>query len=170
MTTKRIIILFLSLQLIHAQTFAQSSNSNAFLDYSERPQGPADYIVKRFPNQKLISARLVSGVGRPGFYQIPENTSLLSLVSYSGGFRDTADIEEVTIWRQSTKQSLSFNLKNALEGTDVADPIVKPEDVIYIKERPKLADTVTLVAVISTTVAAILGAIAIHDRVTNYKP
>lgn len=168
---KNLWITLISLQLTFGFNFAQAqtASSSAFLEYKES-QGPADYIIKRYPNQKLMPARLVSGVSRPGFYQIPENTSLLSLVSYSGGFTQNADLEEIVIWRQASKQSFEINMKDHITDPNGVDPVVMPNDIIYIKEKPRIEDTVTLVAVISTSIAAILGAIAVHDRATNYKP
>src|SRR5687768_1585863 len=130
MILKRIIPLLLVFQLtfgLSFNAFAQSSR-NAYLEYSSETQGPADFIVKRFPNQKLMPTRLLSGVNKPGFYQVPEGTSLLTLVSYSGGFRDNADVETVTIWRQSTKESFEYNLKNTIIETAAADPVLMPED------------------------------------------
>jgi protein involved in polysaccharide export with SLBB domain len=134
--------------------------------------GPSDFIIKRFPNQKLMPTRLIGGVQKPGFYQIPENTSLLSLMSYSGGALPTSNLRSVTIWRQESKQAIELDLEKVLHDPNSVDPIVQANDVIYIPDKERLisTDTVTLILVVSTIAATILSAIAINDRFSGRYP
>ena len=156
----------LTLGNITAAQAQLSSNSNAYLEYLDKNSGPSDYTIKRFPNQKLMPTRLIGGVYKPGFYQVPENTSLLSLMSYSGGVLPNSDLSSVTIWRQQSKESLNINLDKILKDPASAETIIMPNDVIYIKEKEKLisSDTMSLFLITSTTIAIILGGLAVHDR------
>lgn len=177
MNQKRLLISIVCLQLIlgfqsTARAQLGSSSGTAFLEYMDKAQGPSDYIVKRFPNQKLVPTRLIGGVQRPGFYQIPENTSLLSLMSYSGGALPSSDIRSVTILRQEPRASIEIDVEKILKDPTTIDPIIHANDVIFVRERKPIisSDTMALILVTSTVAAIILSSIAISDRFNHPFP
>ena len=164
---KHLVRISISFVLAFAPIHSYGEGYSTFLEYlNTANQGPADYLVKRFPNQKLIPVRLIGGVTRPGFYQVPEDTSLLSLISYSGGATATADLKSVTILKDQEHRSVKVNVRDLLDNPDLPDHVVSANDVIYITEKKPLfsSDTIATLTVLSTVAALILSSYAIQDR------
>src|SRR5690242_18552677 len=90
---------------------AYAQQDSYYLRDPDRPQIPSDFTIKRFPEQKLISVRLVSGVFKPGFYSVPEDTSLLTMLAFAGGTLKDYDVNRVTIWRGDRPGSVEVDLE-----------------------------------------------------------
>jgi hypothetical protein len=165
----RALHLFISLSLVicsPARVWAQ--NTSAYLEYLDQKTS-SDYVIKRHPNQKLVPVRVIGGVNKPGFYQIPENTPLLSLLSYSGGTAPNSNLKEVTILREDQKASLSVNLKDALTNPKNADITMMSNDVVFIpEEKPFIShDTFMVIAIVSTITATLLTGLIIDERLKS---
>lgn len=165
---KHLLIIITCIQFLLSPVPAFAQVGNAFLEQFNISQGsgPADYVVKRFPNQKLIPVRLIGGVNRPGFYQIPEDTSLLTLMAYSGGASLQADVEDVTIMKPAQNVSTKFNVRDLMDSTEYKDPILTANDIVYIRDKKQWFsnNAVTTLAVVSTTLAIVLSSYLIRDR------
>jgi len=160
--------LLLGLQIVMAPlAYAKESmGQSAFLEYLESTTGPSYYTIKEFPNQKLIPVRLVGGVNRPGYYQIPENTTLLTLLSYSGGANVSSDLKNVTLWRNEKKVSEDIDVMKLMRRPNAAEPLLGANDVVFIQEKQSLfsPNTLTTITVLSSVAALVLTSLLISDR------
>ena len=147
----------------------ESMGQSAFLEYLETNQGPSYYTIKEFPNQKLVPIRLVGGVNRPGYYLVPENTSLLTLLSYSGGASTSSDLKSVTHWRNEKKVSQDINVLKLMREPNGSEPVVGANDIVFIQEKQNLfsPNTLTTITVLSSITAIILTSLVISDRLKN---
>lgn len=169
--TRAILSTLIIMHAALAPAFAAAENmgQSAFLEYLEQKSGPAYYTIKEFPNQKLIPVRLIGGVSRPGFYQVPEKTTLLTLLSYSGGATASSDLESVTMWRNEKKVSEEVNVMKLMRTTNTAEPTVNANDVVLIKEKQSLfsPNTLATLTVLSAVTAIILTSLLIEDRIKD---
>lgn len=153
----------------HLALAKESIGQSAFLEYLESSQGPSYYTIKEFPNQKLIPVRLVGGVNRPGYYQVPENTTLLTLLSYSGGAAMQADLTNVTLWKNEKKVSEDINVMKLMRDPTRTEPALAANDIVFIQEKQTLfsPNTLTTITVLSSLTAIILTSLVINDRLTG---
>src|SRR5689334_15916147 len=63
----------------------------------------SEYVMRRYPGERLIPVRIIGGVQHPGTYYLPEGTDLLTAISLSGGLAQNADPEKVR-WNQWSSQ------------------------------------------------------------------
>jgi len=103
----------------------------------------AQYLIGR-EDELLIKVNIWGFVRMPGQYLVPNNTDLVSLISYAGGPSEDAQITKVKLIRtidvtpdgksRGTDQKIYiFNIKKFLETGDIdLNPPLMPNDTILI--------------------------------------
>ena len=105
-----------------------------------------------------ITLHAIGEVQLPGSYQLASSASLLNALSIAGGPTTNADLERVTILRESEGQTtqLAINLRRVLEEEEFdLLPTLSPQDTLFIpkqRERRNLWRTLVGVAKDLTTI------------------
>jgi len=85
----------------------------------------------------LVPVNIWGFVQKPGQYMVPNNTDLISLLSYAGGPKESAKINKIRIVRDdpdSQNQIIEVNVKKYLKtGNQDIIPLLKPGDTIIVK-------------------------------------
>jgi len=88
-------------------------------------------------NELLVPINIWGFVEKPGQYMVPNNTDLISLISFAGGPTENAKISSVRIVRSDPSQGNVVFKINVKKYLDTADerlvPILKPGDTIIVK-------------------------------------
>ena len=88
-------------------------------------------------DELLVPVNIWGFVQKPGQYMVPNNTDLISLVSFAGGPSDGAKISNVRIVRSDPKLGntvFRVNVKRYIETADgTIIPTLKPGDTIIVK-------------------------------------
>ena len=88
-------------------------------------------------DELLVPVNIWGFVQRPGQYMVPNNTDLVSLLSFAGGPTEAAKISNIQIVRSnppSDNTVIKVNVKKYLETADEKlIPILKPGDTIIVK-------------------------------------
>ena len=125
-----IVLGFVFLAGVPSFSFAQQ---RALINYQNRG---AQYVIGN-QDQLLIRVNIWGFVRMPGQYLVPNQTDLVSLISYAGGPLEDAQLKKVRLIRtalgDSTEKIMIMNLKNFMEKGDVgADPMLLPNDTIIV--------------------------------------
>ena len=88
-------------------------------------------------DELLVPVNIWGFVQRPGQYMVPNNTDLISLLSFAGGPVDGAKISNVKIVRSDPnfgERVWKVNVKKYLKtGEDRLIPVLKPGDTVVVK-------------------------------------
>ncbi len=88
-------------------------------------------------DELLVPINIWGFVLKPGQYMVPNNTDLVSLLSYAGGPNESAKISNVRIVRSNTQNGnmvYNINIKKYLDTADARlIPTLKPGDTIIVK-------------------------------------
>lgn len=89
-------------------------------------------------DELLIPINIWGYVQNPGQYMVPNNTDLISLLSYAGGPKESAKISKIRIIRRSTvnnkNETFIIDVKKYLNTADeTLIPLLKPDDTIIVK-------------------------------------
>jgi hypothetical protein len=88
-------------------------------------------------DELLVPVNIWGFVERPGQYMVPNNTDLISLVSFAGGPSEGARISNMRIVRSDPKLGntvFRVNVKRYIESADeTLIPTLKPGDTIIVK-------------------------------------
>lgn len=88
-------------------------------------------------DELLVPVNIWGFVARPGQYWIPNNTDLISLLSFAGGPTEDAKIGEIRIVRSDEKLGniiIPVDVKKYLETADNRlIPLLKPGDTVVVK-------------------------------------
>jgi hypothetical protein len=150
--------------------WAIGPNDVSFLSQLVGRQSHSEFVIQEFPGQKLITVRLLSGVALPGTYRIPKNTHLTSLISFSGGLREDADLTKIQIAKGGNRGDLyQVDLDDVLHRSKLSDIPLGEKDVIFIPARKPTIDnnTMSMALLISTITSVILTAFLIEDEVNE---
>ena len=126
----------------------------------------AGYFQIAKPFEVSMTVNLWGEVFSQGMYIVPTATDIIQLISFSGGARETANLEEVMLYRATKeggpKSGREVNIQAIIEGKSPTFPLM-PGDMVVIKKKPAGIGWYD-VAVIITTVStlAILG-LQIHS-------
>jgi hypothetical protein len=111
---------------IHAQQGVQYPQQNRAAQYF---LGSEDEL--------LVPVNIWGFVQKPGQYMVPNNTNLISLLSFAGGPTENARISNIRIVRSSSqtdKKVWKVNVRKYIETADEAlIPLLKPGDTIIVK-------------------------------------
>jgi polysaccharide biosynthesis/export protein len=120
-------LLLLAIGLV-AQTqtgFVPTSNTSAYTY-----EGSASNTSKL-----MIKAYVWGQVGKPGLYNVPDDTDLLTLISLAGGPTENAKLTKIRIVRPTINgdRIIWINMKKYLEtGDEKMIPILQPGDTIIV--------------------------------------
>ena len=88
-------------------------------------------------DELLVPVNIWGFVSKPGQYMVPNNTDLISLLSFAGGPVDGAKISKILVVRSNPKLGntvFKVNVKKYLEtGDERLIPVLKPGDNIIVK-------------------------------------
>jgi len=113
--------------------------------FSVQAQEGVQYPVRKRASQYylgaedelLVPVNIWGFVKNPGQYMVPNNTDLISLLSFAGGPIEGAKIINIRIVRSDSKLGntvFAINVKKYLETADERlIPILKPGDTIIVK-------------------------------------
>lgn len=141
--------------------------SAATLGISEATeQGASEFVVRRYPGERLIPVRILGGVTKPGTYYFPEGVDLLSAISLSGGLVENADASSVMWTKFSTQQYQTLDLANAMKKPKDLNPALGANDVLFIDSKTSLIsnNTILLLSVISSLVGIAVGVTYLSKR------
>ena len=122
----------------------------------------SEYVLRKYPGEKLIPVRLLGGVNRPGVYYLPEGTDLLTAISLSSGLTDTADVEKVHHAR-GAKPGVNRLTMDDMLADPKKNPVLAANDLVMVEEKQPILsnNTMLLITALSGIVGITLGAIAI---------
>ncbi len=116
--------------LSHSLLFGQGGSSQS------GPNRAAQYYLG-YEDELLIPVNIWGFVQKPGQYMVPDNTELISLLSYAGGPTNDAKISNIRIIRNDPKIGNVVYIINVKKYIDTGDerliPSLKPGDTIIVK-------------------------------------
>lgn len=147
----------------HAADTALESMVSRLRGQTALPEAPAaEFVLRKYPGEKLIPVRILGGVNRPGIYYLPEGTDLLTAISLSAGLSSEADLHRVHHAQGNKTGSTTRTLHEMFEDPKL-NPKLTANDLLYVEEQqPALSNnTMLLLTALSSIVGITLGAIAI---------
>ncbi len=126
--TKSLIFLSIGLFLLQGRILAQQTGGAT--------NRASQYYLGR-EDELLIPVNVWGFVKNPGQYMVPNNTDLISLLSYAGGPNENAKISTIKIVRNDPKRGNQVWKVDVKRFLDTADyrliPALKPNDTIIVK-------------------------------------
>ena len=105
------------------------------VQYPTRSQAAQYYLGTA--DEIVVPINIWGFVKNPGQYMVPNNTDLISLLSYAGGPVEGAKVSKIRIVRsdiQIEKKVLTINVKKYLETGDTRlIPLLRPGDTVVVK-------------------------------------
>jgi hypothetical protein len=144
--TALMVVLFTSSQVLAQQSafgLAQDSNKN---DVTE-------YFYSRKGTEVLRPIKLLGKVNKPGIYQVPQNTSLTTLLAIAGGSANEADLSQITI--ANTTGNTKFDFETSINtGKDYN---LNSGDIVFVPEKKYFMDSHTGMAItVMTGIVSVL--------------
>ena len=143
-----------------------SPENSTLVEELQRELSPSEFVLRSYPDQSLISVKLLGGVGKPGVYHLPQGTTLTTAIALAGGFSQRSEYDSVMISNvsQGGFKKLDIQSLMTIEGRQ-KDPILQTNDMVLVKEQRNniSPDTVSGIVIIATVVATILSAITIRQ-------
>jgi hypothetical protein len=100
------------------------------------PQDRAAQYYLGSKDELLIPVNVWGFVQKPGQYLVPDNTELITLLSYAGGPTENAKISHIRVIRNDRKMGnvvYKVDVKKYIEtGDDRLIPVLKPGDTIIV--------------------------------------
>ncbi len=125
---------------------------------------PTEYVYRHDPEDILMPIYVWGAVLKPGIYQVPLNTDLVTLLSLAGGPSTDADLNAVTIkHRQTTRSPAStynLNLYSLVNNNSVPVPMMLNSDIVVVKKKENWisTDTLSVVTIVTAVVSiAVMG-------------
>ena len=127
----------------------------------------AEFISGNLPGTVMMRVNLWGAVNRPGIHNIPVKTDLMTLISYAGGPKDDALLDEVIIKREigQTRKLIEVDVDELIQGVSHHHVELAPNDIVVIPNDEPLIDkdTLAVVTMISVIMSTVLAA-AFIDR------
>jgi len=133
--------------------------------FSNTPRNLSGYYLSpdystSLEGRLLMKVNVWGEVNKPGIYEVPDQTDLVSLVSAAGGPTDAAKLSKVKLVRNhfQKKQVIKVDLKKYMEDGNYTDiPKIYPGDTVVIPKSKfsnvaKYMTFIYNVAVIAATV------------------
>jgi len=102
---------------------------------SSGPRPAQYYFSLGTQDELLMKVNIWGQVLKPGQYLVPDNTDIVSLISFAGGPTENARINRIKVVRTmgGKREVITINLKNYLESADPESVLLlKPGDTIVI--------------------------------------
>lgn len=121
---------------------------------------PKYYLAPGTDNELLIKVNVWGEILKPGIFEVPDNTDLVSLLSIAGGPTENAKLSCVKILRNHLEEEkiIEVNVKNYMKNGNYKEiPMLKPGDTVMVPKKSSfsLSKTITFVyniAVIASVV------------------
>jgi hypothetical protein len=159
----------ISIFLISAQVQAQSSSYLGVQRFSQSPG--AEFVSGAEPGTVLMRVNLWGGIHKPGIHHIPVKTDLMSLLSYAGGPKAAALLDEVTIKREvgGSRKLIKVDVQELVQGVSHHHIELAPNDIVVVPEdEPWISNnTLTVVTFVSVIMSTILAASLIDRNQRN---
>lgn len=133
-----------------------------------RPSSASFYFIAK-PGELSMQVNIWGYVQNPGRYEVPTATDLVKLVSYAGGPKQDAVLDNVKVTRNISRagaqpEEYFVNLEE-LADVDPKDLVLYPDDTIFIDHSSwvNIRDAFALL----TTAAIVTTAVAQIINVTN---
>ena len=159
-----VIVLF----LIILSNYCYSQDEDLILGKQKDQSGPAFYDLSD-PFGVNIEVNLWGFVKNPGRYKIPYKSTIIDLISYSGGPVENSDLKEIRILRPGNDSSkakskiIKVNYDDFLWGdkineNSIRNPVLQAGDVILVKQerRYTLRDNLLIVLPIVSSLVSII--------------
>lgn len=129
------------------------------------PLADKDYIY--IPSALNTEIYILGEVEKPSYYGYSENMRLTQLLSHAGGYKDTADINNVAVIRGSLNDPEIYlvDLEKILEGKSV-DFKVQPFDIIFFP-KSKFADWNALLNMLLPSLQGIMTGYLLDDMINR---
>jgi hypothetical protein len=128
------------------------------------------YQIAR-PYEVSMTVNLWGEVNSQGMYIIPTTTDIVALLSYSGGVRETANMEEVLLYRAikdakdgKLRQMRILNVQSIVEGKAATVPLM-PGDMIVVKKLPTKMGWFEIASIVTTFSSVVVLGITIYNLV-----
>ena len=162
----RKLIALLLYSIIISQSFASISET-IFLD-NQKTNRSSEYIFESYPNQELISVRVLGAVKNAGLYHVPQDINLSTILALAGGTTNEADTENIIIANDlksdHENSTRNINLINSIKENN-KNPILE-NDIVFIKNKTSFIspDTMKSVSIISILLSAVLTTVLIKEK------
>ncbi len=129
--------------------------------------GPSEYIYRRDPADILMPVYILGAVAKPGLYEIPPSTDMVTLLALAGGPTENATLSDVTLKHPQTAQSAAqvyqLDMHKVLSGSGTPTPILSGNDVVYVKPGKNWIspDTMAIVSIATAVATLFLSGIAV---------
>ncbi len=158
------VLIFVFLIGLTFSVFAQSSG--AFVPTSNISAYTFDGVRSGVEKLK-INTHIWGQIYKPGFYAVPDDTDLLTLISLAGGPREDAKLTKIRIIRPTAQgeKVLFVNLKKYMEtGDETIVPVLQPGDTIIVSgtifyAASRVADFLSKAAI----------ALSVYNTIVNLK-
>jgi hypothetical protein len=154
--------------LIISQSFAKLSETN-FINNQKTYQS-SEYIFESYPNQELISIRVLGAIKNAGLYHVPPKINLSTVIALAGGTTPDADTENIIIandYNQNNKDIKNVNLVDSIKKNELNS--INESDIIFIKSKGSLisSDTMKSVSIVSIILSAVLTTVLIKEKTSK---
>lgn len=116
--------------------FSIISLAQSEIETESSPKKASQYrLVMGADNEIFMQVNVWGEVKQPGTLQVPDNTDLISLLSFAGGPTENAKLSQVKLIRSFSpkKEVKIINVEKYLKkGNHEAVPIIKPGDTIIV--------------------------------------
>lgn len=169
---KKICTLILSFQLITLPLLASDLESG-FIRAEDAIGTSAGNVFAsgKKPGAVLIKVNLWGDVNRAGVHYVPFETDFVSLLSYAGGPKSSANLEEAYIKRRTkdTEEIIPVNIKDIVGVKSAHNPTIQPNDIIVIPQnQPTVSDdTLATVGLVSTVLSIILASVVLGNQLSD---
>lgn len=143
---------------------AATTNSKSFsLEDGQQEMKASEYVMRRYPGERLMPIRILGGVQKPGTYYLPEGTDLITAISLSGGLATNADREKVRWSQWSTQKYETLDLALVMEKPKSFNPALGPNDVLMVEEKSQVigSNTLLVLGAISSVVGIVIASVYI---------
>lgn len=168
-----IAILMALSMLLSASTGARAQETrqpSASLPEVSMPRG-SEFGIGRYPGEVLLPVHVLGAVGRPGLYHVPIRTTLLELLTQTGGLNPQAAVSEVSIKRSKGghEHIKVVDIDRLLTQIGVENPILEAGDIVFVPPREPLIspEASSILAFVLTVLSLITTMILLEDRLSR---
>lgn len=152
--------------LITLSTVLYAQGSGSFMSTSNISAYTFDGVRSGVEKLK-INTHIWGQIYKPGFYAVPDDTDLLTLISLAGGPREDAKLTKIRIVRPTAQgeKIIFVNLKKYMEtGDENLIPVLQPGDTVIVSgtifyAAARVADFLSKAAI----------ALSVYNSIVNLK-
>ncbi len=126
------------------------------------------YKVESIPGEVTKRVNLWGYVNKPGCYEVPVETNLIQLITYAGGPKDYADLDDIKLYRidqNGMRQLIEVSLDDISE-TDKYKLDTYDDDTIIV-DYSAVVTWREVFGLISAPLAVVASLVLIIDRLSN---